>query len=202
VNITKCLLLSKFVYLLTILNTDTAGLCTRLQKLLNNFILGETRRKWASADCIYTPKHQGGLGFIRMDSYVKPIKTTWMKRYIDGTDDAWANQLDQRFGVEQNSREIVTMMGDKKLLSCSKPEIRCLSEIIRAHAELTTKMVTDQSTKDNTWFQQPCFNNSSIKTKIMNRGRAGFKMESLEQRYFKLPLNFHCRLAELYQGFF
>ena len=25
-------------------------------------------------------------------------------------------------------------------------------------------------------------------------------MESLEQRYFKLPLNFHCRLAELYQG--
>ena len=87
-----------------------------------------------------------------------------MKRYIRGTDDAWVDQLDQRFDTERGSREVVTMMGDQKIQSLAKPELRCLSEIIRSHEETSMKMVTHQSSKDNSWFQQPAFNNSGIKT--------------------------------------
>ena len=85
----------------------------------------------------------------------------------------------------------------------TKPELKCLSEIFRAHGDTTKEMVTEQSSRDNSWFQQPAFNSSLIKTKIPNRRRAGYRMESLNQGYFKLPENFHCRLSELselYQG--
>ena len=61
-------------------------------------------------------------------------------------------------------------------------------------------MVTEQKTKDNSWFQQPCFNSSLIKTWIRNRRIAGGKLEPFKQANYSLPENFHCRLSDLYQG--
>ena len=61
-------------------------------------------------------------------------------------------------------------------------------------------MVTEQTCRDNSWFQQPCFNSSLILTKIPNRRRTGYKTESLSQAYYQLPENFHCKLSDLHQG--
>ena len=36
------------------------------------------------------------------------------------------------------------MMGDLKIQSLAKPDIKCLSEIISAHGEITKEMVTEQ----------------------------------------------------------
>ena len=46
----------------------------------------------------------------------------------------------------QHHRETVTMMGDLKIKSLAEPEIICISEIIRAHGEITKEMVTEQAT--------------------------------------------------------
>ena len=81
-----------------------------------------------------------------------------MEKYISGAKDHWADLLDQRFGVTQESRAKVSLMGDKKLLELAKPKLRCLSEYIEAFAILTRKFPTDSSTCDNSWFRQPAFN--------------------------------------------
>ena len=179
--ITKCLLLSNFVYLLTILDTTSTKICEKLQTLLDDFIRGDTRKHWASANYLHSDKAAGGLGFFDIGSFVKGLKLTWMKRYILGTKDAWTDILDHRFNI--TDRETVTMMGDLKIKSLAEPEITCLSEIIRAHGEITREMVTEQASRDNSWFQQPCFNSSLILTKIPIRRRTGYKTESLSQAY-------------------
>ena len=51
-----------------------------------------------------------------------------MKRYICGAKDYRADLLDQRFGVSKESRATVSLMGDKKLLELTQPNLRCLRE--------------------------------------------------------------------------
>merc|ERR1711940_205788 len=198
VSITKCLLLSNFVYLLTILDTSSTKICEDLQTLLDDFIRGDTKKPWASANYLHSDKASGGLGFFNIATFVKGLRLTWMKRYILGTKDTWSTILDHRFNI--TNRETVTMMGDLKIKELAEPEIMCLSEIIRAHSEITKEMVTDPTTRDNSWFQQPCFNSSTILTRNPNRRRAGYRTVPLSQAYYQLPENFHCKVSELYQG--
>ena len=96
--------------------------------MLNNFKLGDTKKHWLKEDYMYTRKTEGGLGFIRISAYVQRLKSTWMKRYICGAKDRWAHMLDLRFGVTKEHRAKVTLMGNKKLLELTKPNLRCLSE--------------------------------------------------------------------------
>ena len=84
VAIAKCLLLSQFVYLLTVLDATTSSICQRIQILLNNYILGDTKRHWLGEDYMYTRKSLGGLGFIKITTFVQGLKCAWMKRYICG----------------------------------------------------------------------------------------------------------------------
>jgi hypothetical protein len=78
------------VYLLTILDTNTSEICNQVQTLLNNFIQGDTERKWLSESYMYTSKEQGGLGFINITNFVLGLKISWIKRYVCGTMDHWA----------------------------------------------------------------------------------------------------------------
>ena len=123
-----------------------------------------------------------------------------MKRYICGAKDHWADILDRRFGVTQESRANVTLMGDNKLLELAKPKLRCLREYIEAFEILTKKFPTDSSTCDNSWFRQPAFETSNILTEINRRNRTGYPINSFKQENFNLPTTFHCRLSELYMG--
>jgi hypothetical protein len=90
-------------------------------------------------DYIYTKKSLGGLGFINNDlnNCVRGLRCVWRKRYICGAKEHWADLLDVRFGVTQDSRAKVTLIGDKKLLKLAKSKLRCLSEYIEAFAILT-----------------------------------------------------------------
>ena len=74
VAIAKSILLSQFVYLLTILDTNTTSICNQEQKLLNKYILGDTNRHRMGEDYIYTKKSQGGLRFININNFVRGLK--------------------------------------------------------------------------------------------------------------------------------
>ena len=200
VAIAKAILLSQFVYLLTILDTTTSSICDRIQTLLNNFILGDTKRKWMSEDYIYTRKSQGGLGFIRLSTFVQGLKCAWMKRYICGANDHWAHMLDIRFGVTDEHRAKITLMGNRKLLELSKPKLRCLSEYIEAFSNLTKLFPTDVSTGDNSWISQATFQNGNILCKFPHRNREGNSVGPLVQTYYSLPQDFNCRIFELFSG--
>ena len=115
-----------------------------------------------SEDYIYSRKSERGLGFIRISTYVQGLKCAWMKRYISGANDHWAHMLDIRFGVTDEQRAKITLMGNRKLLELSKPKLRCLSEYIAAFSKLTKLFPTDVSTGDNSWISQATFQNEHI----------------------------------------
>ena len=66
VAIAKTILFSQFVYLLTVLDTNTSAICNQVQKILNKFILADTNIHWMCEEYIYTRKSLGGLGFINI----------------------------------------------------------------------------------------------------------------------------------------
>ena len=83
--------IAQFVYLLTVLDATTSSFCQRIQTLLNNNILGDTKRQWLGEEYMYTRKSLGGLGFIKMTTFVQGLKCAWMKTYICGEKDHWAH---------------------------------------------------------------------------------------------------------------
>ena len=55
-------------------------------------------KHWIDKDIIYTNTSKGGLGMIRLESFMKAIKVSWIKRYcIDKIDDNWADIIDTFF---------------------------------------------------------------------------------------------------------
>ena len=77
VAIAKEILLSPFVYLLTVIDTNTSAICNQVQKIMNKFILGETNRLWMGEEYIYTRKSLGGLGFLNILNFVRGLKYAW-----------------------------------------------------------------------------------------------------------------------------
>jgi hypothetical protein len=106
VAISKSLLLSQFVYLLTILPTPSAE-GSRLSSTTTSLVTP----KGSGLESMYTRKSLGGLGFIRITTFVHGLKCAWMKRYMCGEKDHWVHILDMRFGVTEESRGKVTPMG-------------------------------------------------------------------------------------------
>ena len=67
VSIAKALLLSQYVYCFTCIDT-TDTMIKKIQQQLDNFIRGNTKRKWLKEDLLYTSKEKGGIGFFKLIS--------------------------------------------------------------------------------------------------------------------------------------
>ena len=96
ITIAKTKLVSQIIYISTALTPNKATLL-ELQTLINNFVMGIERdnKHWINKDILYSPKSQGGFGMIRLESFIKAIKVSWIKRYsIDKIDDNWADIID------------------------------------------------------------------------------------------------------------
>ena len=70
--------------------------------------------------------------------------------------------------------------------------------IAGAYAKFTRNFPQPVEAKENSWFCQPMFSNTNIKTKVPNRRGRGFKMVS--QTYLNLPPNTTININELYVG--
>ena len=96
-------LISQFTYIATILDTNDDTICSRVQTILNNFVMNPKReeqdkgRNWLSNDLLFTPKQKGGLGFINFRDFVKALTISWIKRYAEGCNDHWCDLIDQNW---------------------------------------------------------------------------------------------------------
>ena len=80
-------------------------------------------------------------------------------------------------------------------MSLNRP---CLKEPLLAYSEVLAQFPTDPATGDNSWFLQPLFNNTRIKTKISKPRKDVIK--TLAPADFGLPDCLNLRLHEVFQG--
>ena len=106
VSIAKALLLIQYVYFFTCIDA-TDSMIKKIQQQLDNFIRGNTRRKWMKEDLLYTSKEKGGIGFFKLTEFIDAIKITWIRRYGMGTSDHWCDIIDNKIGLNEWNRKNV-----------------------------------------------------------------------------------------------
>ena len=92
----------------------------KIQTNLNHFILHNEiytnpRKNWITEDLLYAPKSEGGFNMIKIKDFFNSIKTSWIRRYIKGLDDHWADMLDDQLNCDCNSRSFLLKIGAEHL---------------------------------------------------------------------------------------
>ena len=140
---------------------------------------------WISKDVIYTHTSKGGFGIIRLESFVKAIKVSWIKRYsIDKIDDNWADMIDTFFHLTPDNRHTIHNFGPERFNKIIKAEIPIISSLFSAYKTFKYNFPTDPSTMDNSWLNQCAFYNQNITRKQPRRNYA----EMTIRPYFKISV--------------
>ena len=109
ISISKCLLVSQYTYIATILPLKESQI-NKAQTAINNFIMNikDGDKPWISMEKIYQPVNKGGLNCIELNSFFKSIKLNWIKRYIkEKYDDFWTDLFDDPLDVTLATRKTI-----------------------------------------------------------------------------------------------
>jgi hypothetical protein len=85
IAISKTMLVSQIGYIGCII-TPTAQQVTTLQSLINDYVTSGTV---VAADRLYTCPCEGGLGLIKLESYLSALQCSWVKRCYTRINDSW-----------------------------------------------------------------------------------------------------------------
>merc|ERR1711984_57579 len=93
-----------YTYILTILDVAEEADIEKIQLLINNFIANNTekigKKSWISDKLLYSNSNAGGFNMIRISHFFQALKTSWVKRYINGINDHWADLVDTMLNLE------------------------------------------------------------------------------------------------------
>jgi hypothetical protein len=89
ISVCKTFMLSQIGYIGSILS-PTNNQCKRLQDLTDKFCLGTMR---IAKKKLYLPPAQGGLGLIKISSYITALQCAWVKRSTEHWCDNWRFDL-------------------------------------------------------------------------------------------------------------
>ena len=188
-TIAKTKLVSQITYISTVLTPNSATIA-EIQTLINNFVMGieSTNKHWINKDIIYTHTSKGGFGMIRLESFIKAIKISWIKRYcVDRIDDNWADIIDNFFQISPDTRHKILSFGPERLNKIIKADIPVLSSFFSAYKIFTQNFPTDPSTMDNSWLNQCAFYNMNITRKQPNSSKKCF----LTPTFYGIPDTYH-----------
>ena len=202
ITIAKTKLVSQIIYISTVL-TPTISTIAEIQTLINNFVMGiESHNKnWINKDIIYARTSQGGFGMIRLESFIKAIKVSWIKRYsIDKIDDNWADIIDTFFGITPDTRHTIHNFGPERFNKIIKADIPVISSLFYAYKTFKHNFPTSPETMDNSWLNQCVFYNMNITRKQVNSQKKTF----LTPTFYGIPDIYHTlTLKDLFpQGIF
>ena len=156
ITIAKTKLVSQIIYISTVLTPNTA-IMEEIQTLINNFVMGIecTKKHWINRDLMYTHTSQGGFGMIRLESFFKAIKVSWIKRYsVDKIDDNWADIIDTFLHLTPDTRHIIHNYGPERFNKIIKADIHVISSLFNAYKIFKHNFPTDPITMDNSWLNQ------------------------------------------------
>jgi hypothetical protein len=89
IGVFKTLLLSQIGYIGSICSPNDEML-TKLTNLMTNFVSGFLK---ISKDRLFTDPDEGGIGLIKISSYLTGLQATWVKRAADSSRDNWRHDL-------------------------------------------------------------------------------------------------------------
>ena len=201
-TIAKTKLVSQITYISTVLTPNSATIAD-LQTLINNFVMGiESHNKhWINKDIIYTSTSRGGFGMIRLESFMKAIKVSWIKRYcVDKIDDNWADIIDSFFKITPDTRHTINNFGPERFNKILKADIPVISSLFIAYKTFRHNFPTPPNTMDNSWLKQCAFYNMNITRKQINSTKKIF----LTPTFYGIPDKYHTlTLKDLFpQGAF
>ena len=201
-TIAKTKLVSQITYISTVLTPNSATIAD-LQTLINNFVMGiESHNKhWINKDIIYTSTSRGGFGMIRLESFMKAIKVSWIKRYcVDKIDDNWADIIDSFFKITPDTRHTINNFGPERFNKIIKADIPVISSLFIAYKTFRHNFPTPPNTMDNSWLKQCAFYNMNITRKQINSTKKIF----LTPTFYGIPDKYHTlTLKDLFpQGAF
>ena len=196
-TIAKTKLVSQMTYVSTVLTPNTATIA-ELHTLINNFVMGieNNKKHWINKDLMYTHTSKGGLGMIQLETFIKAIKVSWIKRYsVDLIDDNWADIIDTFFQITPDTRHTIHNFGPERFNKIIKANIPVISSLFSAYKAFKHNFPTNPGSMDNSWLNQCAFYNMNITRKLPNSTKRTF----LTPTFYGIPDNYHTlTLKDLY----
>ena len=99
------MLVSQLTYISNVL-TPKLKCLEEIQNNINCYVMGIrlNSKNWINTELLYTTKHQGGMGMIRLGDFLHSLKVSWIQRYcIDQLDDHWADRIDNYFQISKDT---------------------------------------------------------------------------------------------------
>ena len=177
ITIANTLLLSQYTYYCSALDTISDDQIKKIEHIIYNFIQNNAepeesyiqtgtatkhKKKWIPDEIMFAPKNQGGLGCIKIRDFLTSIKVSWIRRYsIEKYDDHWADLLDQLLDIEKNDRHKILTWGNRSFNTAITKGRIVLSEMLKCLSSFILTFPSTVETNDNTWLNQPIFNNDA-----------------------------------------
>ena len=137
---------------------------------------------------MFAPTKKGGFNMVNIKDFFHPLKNNWIRKYIHGLDDHWADLLDEQLKCDTNSRDKLLKMGAEhprvnKIISSELPS---LSGFFKSFKRLNKVFNGDKEAEDNRWISSSIFYNPTILRRKGPSKKCSSPMEMLIPNHFGL----------------
>ena len=162
IEIAKSMVISQFTHLLPIIE-PTPDQWSEIENIVVDLIV-RNEKNWISSSLIKTPKKKGGLGFFNLKEFTMCLRVNLLRRYRPENDDLWMKILDRDLNLtSKDDRSKIWNLGNIALHSISKTtSLSCIDLSFETLSHIQLKYPTDPSSGDNSWFNQPLFDNNNV----------------------------------------
>ena len=83
---------------------------------------------------MYAPTKDGGFNMVNIRDFFHALKNNWVRRYIQGLDDHWADLLDEQLKCDIDSRDKLLKMGPEhpRVNKIIDSELPCISDFFKS----------------------------------------------------------------------
>ena len=208
-TIVKSILIAQYIYIGSVMDILNEKEMENIQNMLNHFVEHNElnispKKRWIPNDLLYAPRNEGGFNMINVKDFFCALRNNWIRRYIQGLDDHWADLLDINLQCDQASRSNLLKMGaeNPKLNTIIDKELPSLSNFLKAYKELNKIFTGNKEIEDNRWLNSSIFYNPTITKRKGPTKKNQILMEYLKPCHFGLKEEFSWRidLISVYQN--
>merc|ERR1712055_913245 len=111
-------------------------------------------KNWINDEVMYSKNSAGGFNMLKLRDFFDAIKINWIKRYVDGIDDHWADLLDQELNLNSNNILDLLLMGaeNPKINAIIKKDLPGILSFFGALKRLITAFYSNKEAADNRWI--------------------------------------------------